>query len=210
MFSPLTMASYVFTRPTTSSDLHRQDLLQGMGRAVSLQRPNLHFAKTLAAELRFAAEGLLGHERVGAGGTRMNLIVYQVDAALRYTYSRPSRGFQTARRCGRRTMRPFYRPAESPLCAEQLLDIFLGRAVEYRRRHLPAERACRHSRDEPPAPARCSYGKERPRGSGQYPADVPSGRNGMSSTGRMREITPLLPCRPAILSPTEIFRFCAM
>ncbi len=30
---------------------------------------------------------------------------------------------------------------------------------------------------------------------------VPSGRKGMSSTGRTREITPLLPWRPAILSP---------
>ena len=39
---------------------------------------------------------------------------------------------------------------------------------------------------------------------------VPSGRNGMSSTGRMRAMTPLLPWRPAILSPSEILRFWAM
>ena len=32
----------------------------------------------------------------------------------------------------------------------------------------------------------------------------------MSSTGRIRAITPLLPWRPAILSPSEIFRFWAM
>ncbi len=32
---------------------------------------------------------------------------------------------------------------------------------------------------------------------------VPSGRNGMSSWGRILAITPLLPCRPAILSPTR-------
>src|SRR5215831_6643053 len=38
----------------------------------------------------------------------------------------------------------------------------------------------------------------------------PSGRNGMSSCGRMRETTPLLPWRPAILSPAEILRFCAL
>ena len=38
---------------------------------------------------------------------------------------------------------------------------------------------------------------------------VPSGRNGMSSTGRILAMTPLLPWRPAILSPTAIFRFCA-
>jgi hypothetical protein len=38
---------------------------------------------------------------------------------------------------------------------------------------------------------------------------VPSGRNGMSSSGAMRAMMPLFPCRPAILSPTEIFRFSA-
>jgi len=31
---------------------------------------------------------------------------------------------------------------------------------------------------------------------------VPSARNGMSSTGRILEMTPLLPCRPASLSPS--------
>src|SRR3990172_2569323 len=35
---------------------------------------------------------------------------------------------------------------------------------------------------------------------------VPSGRCGMSSTGRIRAITPLFPCRPAILSPSAILR----
>ena len=38
---------------------------------------------------------------------------------------------------------------------------------------------------------------------------VPSGRYGMSSCGRIFAITPLLPWRPAILSPTLILRFCA-
>ena len=38
---------------------------------------------------------------------------------------------------------------------------------------------------------------------------VPSGRNGMSSWGRILAITPLFPWRPAILSPTEILRFWA-
>ena len=39
---------------------------------------------------------------------------------------------------------------------------------------------------------------------------VPSGMKGMSSCGRTRDTTPLLPWRPAILSPTEILRFWAM
>ena len=38
---------------------------------------------------------------------------------------------------------------------------------------------------------------------------VPSGRYGMSSSGRIFEITPLLPWRPAILSPTDSLRFMA-
>ena len=39
---------------------------------------------------------------------------------------------------------------------------------------------------------------------------VPSARNGMSSSGRILAMTPLLPWRPAILSPTEMTRLVAM
>ncbi len=35
---------------------------------------------------------------------------------------------------------------------------------------------------------------------------VPSDKKGMSSIGRILEMTPLLPWRPASLSPSEIFR----
>src|SRR5580704_4973359 len=42
--------------------LDRQHLLQGVGRAVSLERPHLHLAKAPAAELRLAAQRLLGDE----------------------------------------------------------------------------------------------------------------------------------------------------
>jgi hypothetical protein len=38
---------------------------------------------------------------------------------------------------------------------------------------------------------------------------VPSAMYGMSSIGRILEMTPLLPWRPASLSPTEILRFWA-
>ena len=38
---------------------------------------------------------------------------------------------------------------------------------------------------------------------------VPSAMNGMSSIGRILEMTPLLPWRPASLSPTLILRFWA-
>ena len=39
---------------------------------------------------------------------------------------------------------------------------------------------------------------------------LPFGKNGISSTGKILDTTPLFPCRPAILSPTEIFLFCAI
>ena len=45
--------------------LDGQHLLQRVGRAVSLERPHLHFAEALAAELGLAAERLLGDEAVG-------------------------------------------------------------------------------------------------------------------------------------------------
>ena len=38
---------------------------------------------------------------------------------------------------------------------------------------------------------------------------VPSSMNGMSSSGTIREITPLLPWRPASLSPSAILRLVA-
>ena len=38
---------------------------------------------------------------------------------------------------------------------------------------------------------------------------VPSAKYGISSTGKIRATTPLLPWRPAILSPTLILRSCA-
>src|SRR5271165_58483 len=58
--------------------LDRQHLLQGVCRAVSLQRPHLHLAEPLPAELRLAAEGLLGNETVRTDRARMDLVVDQV------------------------------------------------------------------------------------------------------------------------------------
>ena len=48
-----------------------------------------------------------------------------------------------------------------------------------------------------------------PRGFSTISTGVPSGRCGMSSSGSTRAMTPLLPWRPAILSPTDSFRFIA-
>ena len=48
-----------------------------------------------------------------------------------------------------------------------------------------------------------------PSGFSTMSTGVPSAMYGMSSSGRMREITPLLPWRPAILSPTDSLRLMA-
>ena len=49
-----------------------------------------------------------------------------------------------------------------------------------------------------------------PNGFNKMSIGVPSGKNGISSFGNILEITPLLPWRPAILSPTDIFLFVAI
>ena len=86
---PLTIASYVFTRPDDVVGLDRQDLLQGISRAVRLERPDFHFAEALAAELRLAAERLLRDEGVRAGRTGVDLIVNQMVELEDSTDSRP-------------------------------------------------------------------------------------------------------------------------
>ena len=58
--------------------LDGQHLLQAVRGAVGLERPHLHLTQPLAAELRLAAQRLLGDERVRTGGTGVDLVVHQV------------------------------------------------------------------------------------------------------------------------------------
>src|ERR1700704_2103755 len=58
--------------------LDREHLLQRVGSAIGFERPHLHFAETLTAELRLASERLLRHETVRSRGARMHLVVDQV------------------------------------------------------------------------------------------------------------------------------------
>ena len=46
-----------------------------------------------------------------------------------------------------------------------------------------------------------------PNGFNTISTGVPSGKKGISCTGTILATTPLLPCRPAILSPTDNFFF---
>ena len=58
--------------------LGRQQFLQDVGGAVGFQRPDFHFAEALAAELRLAAQRLLGDQRVRPDGAGVDLVVHQV------------------------------------------------------------------------------------------------------------------------------------
>ena len=58
--------------------LDREQLLQGVGGAVGLHRPDLHLAEPLATELGLTAQGLLRDHRVGAGRAGVDLVVDEV------------------------------------------------------------------------------------------------------------------------------------
>src|SRR5580704_3031034 len=55
--------------------LCREQLLQDVRCAISLERPDFHFAEALAAELRLTTERLLGDQRVRTNRARVNLVV---------------------------------------------------------------------------------------------------------------------------------------
>ena len=78
MFSPLTIALVDLDAAGVSSDLMVSISCRRVGGAVGLERPDLHLAEALAAELGLAAERLLGDHRVRAGRTGVDLVVDQV------------------------------------------------------------------------------------------------------------------------------------
>jgi hypothetical protein len=49
-------------------------------RAVRFERPHFHFSEPLSAELRLAAQRLLGDERVRPDGSRVDLVVDKCDS----------------------------------------------------------------------------------------------------------------------------------
>jgi len=58
--------------------LDRQELLQRVGRAVGFHGPDFHLTQALSAELRLAAERLLGDQRVGPDAAGVDLVVDKV------------------------------------------------------------------------------------------------------------------------------------
>ena len=140
--------------------LDGQHLLQGVGGPVGLQRPDLHLAEPLAAELRLAAQRLLGDERVGAGGARVDLVVHEVEQ-LQHVHV-ADRDLALVGLAGAAVVElhaPRGPPAGPVLVVDRELDRVLGVArgpvhqdpvhvlrggpVEHRRGHEGAARACR-------------------------------------------------------------------
>ena len=69
--------------------LDRQQLLEDVRGAIGLERPNLHLAKPLAAELSLAAQRLLGDQAVRAGRPCVDLVLDEV-VQLCLLYTSPS------------------------------------------------------------------------------------------------------------------------
>src|SRR6266581_4630159 len=59
--------------------LDREDLLERVRRAVRLERPHLHLAEALAAELRLTTQRLLSDKAVRAGAPGVDLVVHEVE-----------------------------------------------------------------------------------------------------------------------------------
>jgi hypothetical protein len=128
--------------------LHRQHFLQGVSRAVSFQRPDFHFAETLTTELRLAAQRLLGHQRVRTGGTGVHLVVDQV---MQLQHMHDADGDRAVERLAAATVIQLnlrLGRREADLLGARIiirigqiehgLDLFLGSAVEHRRRERHA------------------------------------------------------------------------
>src|SRR5215210_1457169 len=65
--------------------LYGEQLLQRVRSAIGFERPHLHLAEALPAELGLTTQRLLRHERVRAGAPRVDLIVHQVQE-LQYVH----------------------------------------------------------------------------------------------------------------------------
>src|SRR6202521_4217098 len=118
--------------------LDRQQLLQGVGGAVGFQRPDLHLAEALAAELRLAAQRLLGDQRVRSDRARVNLVVDQVRKLEHVDVS--DRDLLLERVADHAVVERRLARQRQVGLGQQVLDVLLVGAVEDRRREAQAER----------------------------------------------------------------------
>src|SRR6266702_1975381 len=118
--------------------LDSQHLLQSVGRAIGFERPHLHLAETLPAELRLAAQWLLGDQTVRTDRTSVDLVVDQmvqlqhVDVADRH--------LAVERLAGAAIDQDHLAGRGEPRPAEHRDDVVLARPVEHRAGHRHAAR----------------------------------------------------------------------
>ena len=117
--------------------LDGQDLLQRVRRAVRLERPHLHLAEALAAELRLATQRLLGDQRVRARRPGVDLVLDQVDQLQHVDVA--DRDFLVERLAGAAVAQADLARLGQPGPLQLLADVGLGRAVEDRRGELDAD-----------------------------------------------------------------------
>src|SRR6185312_656368 len=96
------------------------------------ERPHLHFAEALAAELRLAAQRLLGDEAVGADRPRVDLVVHEVMQLQHVDVADGDAAIEKF--AGAAVDQANLTRAIEPGLAEHLDDVVLARAVEDRRR----------------------------------------------------------------------------
>src|SRR5215813_7041087 len=124
-----------------SSDVVRlrgEQLLKDVRRAIRFERPDLHFSKPLAAELRLAAERLLRDERVRPDRTRVDLVVDQV---RQLQHVDVADGHVLLERVARHAVEELRLAAlRQTRAIEPVLDLVLRRAVKDRRREVETER----------------------------------------------------------------------
>ena len=76
--SPRMIDSYAAARPIDVVGFDGEHFLERVARAIAFQCPHFHFAEALSAELRLAAERLLGDQRVRTDGAHVRLVLHEV------------------------------------------------------------------------------------------------------------------------------------
>src|SRR4051794_14458720 len=124
--------------------LDGEQLLQRISRALGLERPHLHLAEPLAAELGLTAQRLLRDHRVGAGRPGVDLVVDQVEQLQDVDVAHADRLAErlTAAAVVELGLAfaadELYAVAVGQGRAEQPCDLLLAGAVEHRRREVGA------------------------------------------------------------------------
>ena len=122
--------------------LHSQHFLQSVRGAVSFQSPDFHLTQTLTTKLRLAAQRLLRDERVWSRRARVDLVVHKV---VKFQHVDNADGDRLREAIARLAVEEPRLPGvrQSGLL-EQAENLFLGGAIEYRRRcmNAPSRLAC--------------------------------------------------------------------